>query len=74
MNEAGWRERWFQVIRDSLGVRGGKDAASAIVAALRNRRERLIVIIDGLEEIFTEVVDDKQRVALRRCSRTFQID
>ncbi len=74
MNEAGWRERWFQVIRDSLGVRGGKDAASAIVAALRNRRERLIVIIDGLEEIFTEVVDDKQRVAFARCSRTFQID
>ncbi len=65
MNETGWREHWFRLIANSLGVKGGDDAASGIVARLRERHERLVVIIDGLEEIFTEAVDDKQRVALR---------
>jgi MinD-like ATPase involved in chromosome partitioning or flagellar assembly len=65
MNETDWREHWFRLIADSLGVKGGGDAASGIVARLRERHERLVVIIDGLEEIFTEAVDDKQRVALR---------
>ena len=65
MNETAWREHWFQLIASSLGIKGGSDAALSIVARLREKRERLVVIIDGLEEIFTEAVNDKQRVALR---------
>lgn len=65
MNETGWREHWFRLIANSLGIKGGSDNAAGIAARLRERHTRLVVIIDGLEEVFTDVGNERQQVALR---------
>ena len=63
-NESDWQEHWFELIAKSLGVKANGDAVVAIVAWLREQRQRLVVTIDGLEEIFN-VRDQQGDVALR---------
>lgn len=67
-NESWWRNRWFDLIARSLGiaVNQPETADQFLVSMLREKRRRLIVIVDGLEEIFSDVTDKPiQQVALR---------
>jgi MinD-like ATPase involved in chromosome partitioning or flagellar assembly len=67
-DESWWRRRWFELFARSLGLENptGSDAADFMVNKLREREDRLVFVIDGLEEVFPEVTQDHgQQVALR---------
>ena len=56
-DETAWRQRWFQIIGDSLGIKtsSGSTAAGEIVQFLKAKSERLIVLFDGLEDLFPDI-------------------
>jgi cellulose biosynthesis protein BcsQ len=63
-----WRHRWFKLIADSLGISSTPDnaAAGSLIEFLRSKRQRLVVIIDGLEDLFPALErQEAQQVALR---------
>jgi cellulose biosynthesis protein BcsQ len=63
-----WRHRWFKLIADSLGIKSATEnsAAGDIISFLRSNRHRLVVIIDGLEDLFPALErQELQQVALR---------
>jgi hypothetical protein len=67
-DERWWRIRWFKLLADSLGITIGADneAASAIVEYLRSKGRRLVVVIDGLEDLFPNIEGSQpQQLALR---------
>jgi cellulose biosynthesis protein BcsQ len=63
-----WRNRWFKLMGDSLGISAATDntAASAIVKYLRDKDKQMAVVIDGLEDLFPELErSGPQQTALR---------
>jgi len=67
-DERWWRIRWFKILADSLGIMaaGDNEAASAIVGHLRSKGRRLVVVIDGLEDLFPIIERSQiQQIALR---------
>jgi MinD-like ATPase involved in chromosome partitioning or flagellar assembly len=67
-DETWWRHRWFKVIAESLGIEvpAENEAASRLIALLREKDKRLVLVFDGLEDLFP-VLESKQtqQVALR---------
>jgi cellulose biosynthesis protein BcsQ len=67
-DETWWRHRWFTIVAKTLGisVASENEAAGRIVDLLRKKSQRLIVVIDGLEDLFPMVDSTPaQQVALR---------
>ena len=67
-DETWWRHRWFTIFAKSLGIEvaAENEGASRIVNLLRQTRQRLILVIDGLEDLFPELDrNEVQRIALR---------
>jgi MinD-like ATPase involved in chromosome partitioning or flagellar assembly len=67
-DETWWRNRWFRVIASSLGIKVAieNEAASRIISLLREKRKRLVVVLDGLEDLFPALEQKRtQQVALR---------
>jgi MinD-like ATPase involved in chromosome partitioning or flagellar assembly len=67
-DERWWRLRWFGLLAESLGIQFSteNEAASRIIAALKDRGRRLVVAIDGLEDLFPALDrSDAQQTALR---------
>ena len=63
-----WRHRWFSLIGKSLGIETGTDNAAAgeLIKELRAKRKRLVVVIDGLEDLFPALARKQtEQVALR---------
>jgi cellulose biosynthesis protein BcsQ len=67
-DETWWRHRWFKIIANSLGIQPSTENESAglIVETLRRTEKQLVVVFDGLEELFP-VLDSNnvQKIALR---------
>ncbi|NEO49168.1 MAG: AAA family ATPase [Moorea sp. SIO4A3] len=61
--EGQWRDRWLDVIAKSLGMTGkGRD----LPKYLADKKQKIVAVIDGLEDLFQEFAQDKaQQTALR---------
>ncbi|NEP58544.1 MAG: AAA family ATPase [Symploca sp. SIO2G7] len=66
-DEGQWRERWLDVIAWSVGYQSGQEGAGRnFTAHLVEKRQQLLVIIDGLEDLFQNFASDEvQQTALR---------
>ena len=67
-DERWWRMRWLSLIAASLGVEFSTDneAAGRLVQELRSRSLRVVVMIDGLEDLFPSLDrNESQQLALR---------
>ena len=53
-DETWWRHRWFTIIARSLGVRTSTENASAseLINDLNQKQKKLVVVLDGLEDLF----------------------
>jgi MinD-like ATPase involved in chromosome partitioning or flagellar assembly len=67
LNESQWRERWLNIIAWSVGFKPEQDDAGRKFADyLRERKQFVVVVIDGLEELFQAPSSQKQwQTALR---------
>jgi MinD-like ATPase involved in chromosome partitioning or flagellar assembly len=67
-DETWWRHRWFKLIADSLGLEAGSEneCAGRIIDFLRSKEQRVVLVFDGLEDLFP-VLETKevQQTALR---------
>ncbi len=67
LSEAQWRERWLDIIAWGAGFQpqtGG--AGRALTAHLAEIQQQLVVVIDGLEDLFQNLTSDEaQQTALR---------
>ncbi|NER89076.1 AAA family ATPase [Moorena sp. SIO3A2] len=63
LHEGQWRDRWLDVIAKSLGMTGkGRD----LPKYLADNKQKIVAVIDGLEDLFQEFAQDKaQQTALR---------
>ncbi|NEQ83450.1 MAG: ParA family protein, partial [Moorea sp. SIO2I5] len=63
LHEGEWRDRWLDVIAKSLGMTGkGRD----LPKYLADNKQKIVAVIDGLEDLFQEFDQDKaQQTALR---------
>ena len=63
-----WRHRWFTLIAESLRIESAaeNEAASRLIDYLRQKRQKLVLVFDGLEELFP-VLETKEveQTALR---------
>jgi hypothetical protein len=52
-----WRRKWFEILANSLRIRVQPERTSfdTTIEFLRHRGRRLVVVIDGLEELFCDV-------------------
>jgi MinD-like ATPase involved in chromosome partitioning or flagellar assembly len=67
-DETWWRNRWFRLIGQSLGLatQSDSEAAEFLLGELAKRKQAVVVVIDGLEDIFTDLATrSEQKVALR---------
>jgi MinD-like ATPase involved in chromosome partitioning or flagellar assembly len=67
-DETWWRHRWFQILAASMGLptEPFNAAGSAIINHLRTKQKHLVVMIDGLEDLFPELAKNStQQLALR---------
>ncbi len=67
-DERWWRIRWFKLMAESLGIPTGaeNEAPSQIINHLRLKGKRLVIVIDGLEDLFPNIQkDESQQIALR---------
>lgn len=67
-DERWWRIHWFKMLADSLGIAvgGENEAPGSIVGYLRSKGQRLVVVIDGLEDLFPNIErSPTQQAALR---------
>src|SRR5207248_556967 len=55
-DETWWRHRWFTIFAKSLGLdlAAENEGASRIIDILRQHGQNLILVIDGLEDLFPE--------------------
>lgn len=63
-----WRNRWFKLIADSFGINSAAEnmAAGLVIQFLRNQNMQVVVVIDGLEDLFGELQEtEPQKIALR---------
>lgn len=66
--EADWREFWFSLLAESLGIAptDGVEPVRAVVQLVRDGGVQLAVLVDGLEELFPNVrANEVEQVALR---------
>ncbi|MEW6220962.1 MAG: ParA family protein [Thermodesulfobacteriota bacterium] len=66
--ESWWRRRWLELFARSLQMAPNleEDASLRVAAMLRQQKRRLVMVIDGLEEIFPGVTDNPvQQAAVR---------
>jgi hypothetical protein len=67
-DDSAWRKRWFAMLAASLRLKHHRsaDPLDAIVEFLRDRKKRLVVVVDGLEELFPRITENEgQQAALR---------
>jgi Mrp family chromosome partitioning ATPase len=67
-DERWWRIRWLKLIAESLGIPTGSEneAPSRMISHLKSKGKRLVVAIDGLEDLFPSVQKNEiQQLALR---------
>ncbi|MCL1491312.1 MAG: hypothetical protein M1G31_11245 [Pseudanabaena sp. Salubria-1] len=69
LNELEWTKFWINEIARSLGILVEKESEISIQEInnyLKNKRIRIILLFDGLEDIFQEAAsDENQKIALR---------
>ncbi|MUG98038.1 hypothetical protein F7734_39300 [Scytonema sp. UIC 10036] len=67
LHEGQWRERWLDLIAWGVGFQPHKEGAGrALTENLLKTQQRLLVIIDGLEDLFQNFASDEtQQTALR---------
>jgi len=67
MHEGQWREYWLNILAWSLGFEVNKeDAGRRFADYLRERKQQIVAIIDGLEDLFLRVSsDENQQRAVR---------
>ena len=67
-DETWWRHRWFTIIAKSLRlpILGENDSAGRVLQYLREKQKRLLIVIDGLEDLFPALQSSpNQQTALR---------
>ena len=67
LHEGQWRELWLDVIAWSVGCQPGQEGAGRnLTAELVKNKQQLLVIIDGLEDLFQNFASEEtQQIALR---------
>ncbi|NER25580.1 MAG: ParA family protein [Symploca sp. SIO1C2] len=67
LHEGQWRERWLDVIAWGVGCQPGQEGAGRnLTADLVKNKQQLVVIIDGLEDLFQNFTNNEaQQTALR---------
>ena len=67
LHEGQWRENWLDLIAWSAGFHARQRGAGRELSThLAARQKRLLLVFDGLEDLFQEVTDDSsQKLALR---------
>lgn len=67
LHEGQWRERWLDVIAWGVGFQPQKEGAGrALTEYLAQKQQRLLVVIDGLEDLFQNFASDEtQQTSLR---------
>ncbi len=67
LHEGQWLIRWLNVIAWGVGLENGhQDAGRRLVEYLRQRKQFVVAIVDGLEDLFQEFSSDNtQQIALR---------
>ncbi|MBD2777489.1 MinD/ParA family ATP-binding protein [Iningainema tapete] len=67
LHEGQWRERWLDMIAWGVGFQPQKEGAGrALTEYLVEKQKRLLVIIDGLEDLFQNFASDEtQQTSLR---------
>jgi hypothetical protein len=67
-DETWWRHRWFTIIAKSLRIPifGENDSAGRVLQYLREKQKRLLLVVDGLEDLFPALQSSmSQQTALR---------
>lgn len=66
-HEGEWRQRWLDVIAWGVGFRvGERDAGRALASYLVEVEKRLVIVVDGLEDLFQNFSSDPiEQIALR---------
>jgi MinD-like ATPase involved in chromosome partitioning or flagellar assembly len=66
-HEGQWRENWLDLIAWAVGFRVRERGAGRLLSsALAGREKRLLLVFDGLEDLFQDVTtDSSQKLALR---------
>jgi hypothetical protein len=67
-DETWWRHRWFTIIAKSLGlpIYSENDSAGRVIQYLREQKKRLLLVVDGLEDLFPALESSQvQQIALR---------
>lgn len=67
-DETWWRHRWFQILAASMGLptEPFNAAGGLIINHLRLKQKQLVVMVDGLEDLFPDLArNSTQQVALR---------
>ena len=71
LDELGWTQFWINEIARSIGilvVEGSDISLQEINHYLKERQIRIVLLFDGLEDIFQEAAsEEKQKLALRLC-------
>ncbi|MGI2904821.1 ParA family protein [Tolypothrix sp. VBCCA 56010] len=67
LHEGQWRERWLDVIAWSVGFQPEEEGAGrALAEHLLHTQQRLLVVIDGLEDLFQDFAkEENQQTPLR---------
>ena len=67
LHEGQWRERWLDVIAWGVGCQPEQEGAGRVLTAhLVENEQQLVVVIDGLEDLFQNFASDEaQQTALR---------
>ena len=68
-DETWWRHRWFTILANSLGLKSAaeNESASRIISYLRDQQRRLLVVVDGLEDLFPALASNpSQQIASSR--------
>lgn len=67
LHQGQWRERWLDIIAWSAGYLPGQAGVGAdFITALRHASRRLVMVVDGLEDVFQAFATvDAEQIALR---------
>jgi cellulose biosynthesis protein BcsQ len=66
LHEGDWREVWLKVIAWSMGFHSNQEKLGReAIAFLQKRKQKVVAVIDGLEDFFQDFKEDSAKVALR---------